>query len=121
MKSAAEINKLISTVQSYTNLEYNWDSYEAEKISTNNINNAIKLITLLSLRDIAINSVFPMVNGGVALNKSFNEYDIEIEILDNKISLLIYDYGMLSSLNEYDINKDSDIEKCISEIKHYTN
>jgi hypothetical protein len=73
-------------------LPHNWDSYNAESISINAINLATDLVELLELNNILINLCTPLRDGGVQLEKSFIENDVEIEIHpDRTITLLIFD------------------------------
>ena len=53
-------------IESFSELEKNWDSYNADEITKQSIITAHKVIdTLPDIIDIQIVDVFPMRNGGV--------------------------------------------------------
>ena len=82
--------QLKEKISSFSELEYGWDSYNAEKITKKSIFTAIKLIeTLFSdAGQETIISVFPMRNGGIQFE--IGEYR-EIEILEHDIDEIEYD------------------------------
>lgn len=92
IKFGEEVKSLFSDINSFKNLEYNWDSYGAESISKQSINTAVSLIESLYWENIIINFATPMRDGGIQLEKQFSAHDCEIEIHpDGEIILLIFD------------------------------
>lgn len=83
---------LIDTINSFKDLESNWDSYDADKISNDSITSAIQIVNSLEQSGLRIDNAFPMRDGGVKLEKDFKKSgSIEIEISsEKKIKLLIF-------------------------------
>ncbi len=86
------LDELSRKIISYKYLPKNWDSDNAEPIYDNSIDIANSLLEQLAFNDIIIDYSIPMRDGGVQLEKTFSNNDVEIEINpDNVIVLLIFD------------------------------
>ena len=86
------LDELSRKIISYKFLPKNWDSDNAEPIYENSIDIANSLLEQLAFNDIIIDYSIPMRDGGVQLEKTFSNKDVEIEINpDNIIILLIFD------------------------------
>ena len=100
---------LIARIEKFSELEQNWDTYGSDKISLNSISSAIQIIKISETDSIVIDDAFPMRDGGVQLEKDFENHSIEIEVSpDNEITLLVYDKEsnliFEKSFNVFEIN-----------------
>lgn len=87
-----KIFELKNRIYDFLSLQNNWDSYDADKISQESISIAIQLIELLYSNNIIIDYAFPMSDGGIQLEKDFDNFSIEIEINpEEKVKLLVFD------------------------------
>lgn len=98
------------TINLYSELEYNWDSYNANPISTAAIKTALKIVKILNGEMLLSNnvSVFPMRDGGIQFEFG-NDYELEIDIEGNLTYLKfindkIVDSAIVSDISEF-INK----------------
>jgi len=83
---------LIARIEKFSELEQDWDTYGSDKISLNSISSAIQIIKISETDSIVIDDAFPMRDGGVQLEKDFENHSIEIEVSpDNEITLLVFD------------------------------
>jgi hypothetical protein len=85
----------IATVDGFTALQQNWDTYNADKISAQSIVVSKELLADLYKKNIPIEGVFPMRNGGVQIEFSKEKQEIELEILDDVINFLVYENSIL--------------------------
>ena len=69
------------TIQSFSNLKHNWDSYGAVPISKKVINKAIQYLPHLSNDEW---SVVPVCDGSIQFELSQDGFDIEILITESK-------------------------------------
>jgi len=115
----SNVEDSIKKIFSMKELQYNWDSYNAEKISIDCISLSIELIRLLESHNIIIDNVFPMRDGGIQLEKDVNDLSIEIEISpERKINFLVFDKNNNLKIEvDYDIFKLDDLIENVKE--HY--
>jgi hypothetical protein len=87
-KFKMNVEELNIKIESFSELQDNWDSYDADKITKQSIITAhVFLDSIHKKFDINIVSVFPMRNGGI----QFDIGDKEIEILNNEIKEFYFD------------------------------
>lgn len=84
------------TINGFSNLEPNWDSYEADKISKKAIDTANKALTYMRDMDILLNkmtiNVFPMRDGGIQFEFDGDAICAELEINPyGKLTFILYD------------------------------
>lgn len=85
-------NLLSKEIDRLRYLQENWDSYNAEPIFEQSIELAQNFINDLAIYGILIDFSVPLRDGGIQLEKSFEERDIEIEIHPvGTITLLVFD------------------------------
>ena len=93
-----EIEDLKTRIESFSELKKNWDSYEADEITSSSIITAHSVLDFLSkTTDINSIAVFPMRDGGIQFE--IGEYK-EIEILNCEINEIDYnsDYSASKQL-----------------------
>lgn len=84
------------TIKGFSNLQPNWDSYQADKISKEAIDTAIKVLKYMRDKDIlaknmAVN-VFPMRDGGIQFEFDGDAICAELEINQyGKLIFILYD------------------------------
>ncbi len=84
------------TINGFSNLEPNWDSYQADKISKKAIDTAIDALKYLHDKDILskkmTTNVFPMRDGGIQFEFDGDAICAELEINQyGKLTFLLYD------------------------------
>ena len=100
-------NDLKDTINNFSKLEQNWDSYQANSITYKSIKTALIVLNKLSEENGIY--VFPMRTGGI----QFELGDFkEIEILDENVIIFEYnsDYDIIKK-TKWDIIKEVRIEK----------
>ncbi|MEY4927023.1 MAG: hypothetical protein RI894_1459 [Bacteroidota bacterium] len=85
----------IATINSFSILKPNWDSYNADVITPKSIVLATELLADLYQKNRPIEGIFPMRNGGVQIEFSKETQEIELEIFDDTISFLVYENSIL--------------------------
>ncbi len=112
------VTDLIKTIYRFKELQYNWDTYGAEKISVESISIAIQIVKIFESSNLLVNYAFPMRNGGVLLEMNFENYNLELEINENnKINLLVFNKD-----NDFKFECDYDIidlANLINKLKEY--
>jgi hypothetical protein len=113
-------NELLTTVNSLSKLQPNWDSYSAEAISKTAIGIAHQVLQFLDSKDYIFDefeiNVFPMRDGGIQYEFDNNQVSDELEInpsgemnftrydkegnIIKTINLPVYQLSELSSLLE---------------------
>jgi hypothetical protein len=86
-----DIDELRTRIKSFSELENNWDSYGAEKITKQSITTALHMLSPFFYRALSVNksiSVFPMRDGGIQFE--IGDYK-EIEILNHEINEIDFD------------------------------
>lgn len=84
--NSKKIEKLKTIIKSFSKLEKNWDSYDANEITPQSIMTAYDVLD--SINDVNDVKVFPMRNGGIQFE--IGHYR-EIEILDFDINEIGFD------------------------------
>ena len=84
------------TINGFSNLEPNWDSYQADKISKKAIETAIETLKYMRDNDILSNkmtvNVFPMRDGGIQFEFDGETICAELEINQyGKLTFILYD------------------------------
>lgn len=104
------ITEFKDKINSFSELEKSWDSYNANKISPAAIKSALKTVQMLSDKNLLSYNVgvFPMRDGGIQFEFG-NEYELEINIEGNLVFLefvndKIVDFTMGSDISQI-INK----------------
>lgn len=85
----------LTNIDSFAALKPNWDTYNADAITPKSIVIAKELVTDLYKKNIPIEGVFPMRNGGVQIEFSKQTMEIELEILDEMMQYLVYENSIL--------------------------
>lgn len=80
-----------ATLESYSTLEKNWDSYGALKPSTKALMGAIQLATHTFQENTPTPDVFPVPNGNIQIEWSIHQFDIEIEIESGSLCYVSYE------------------------------
>ncbi len=97
LKNQDSYSKILKAINSFKNLNYNWDGYDAEKTTDTAINIAKKVADKIIKNGITIDICVPMRDGGIQFDMDGYIYDKEIEIHPNgTMNLVVY-------------NKDADI------------
>jgi hypothetical protein len=95
----------IATVEGFAVLQPNWDTYNADKISAQSIVVSKVLLADLHKKNIPIEGVFPMRNGGVQIEFLKEKQEVELEILDDAINFLVYENSfLLENKSFYNLN-----------------
>jgi len=85
------IKDLINRIEEFKNLDSNWDTYNADKISPDSITNARQIVKIFGTNNIIFDCAFPMRDGGVQLEINSKDFNIEIEVNpDTEIKLLVF-------------------------------
>ncbi len=81
------------TIYGFSNLEHNWDSYNADLVSKNAIDTAIKTLNYLNIKGLLTSNfnvnVFPMRDGGIQFEFDGENVCAELEICQNGDSTFI--------------------------------
>ena len=77
-------SKAIATIQSFSNLNENWDSYGAEVPTNYSIIRAINFVTWLSQKQIDVYFTIPLPDGGILIELKENNASLEIEFAENE-------------------------------------
>jgi hypothetical protein len=87
---------LEDTINSFSKLKANWDSYNADKISKIAINAAIETLNYIQSKGYLSNyfnvNVFPMRNGGIQFEFDGENFSAELEINNNgELIFILFD------------------------------
>jgi len=112
------IKDLMNRIEEFKNLESNWDTYNADKISPAGISNAKQIVNVFGINNIIFDCAFPMRDGGVQLEINSKGCNIEIEVsLDSDIKLLVF-----NKVNNLILEKNFkmiDLDKLIARVHEY--
>jgi|GEM_PF-6058637 len=84
-------DRIISQIESFSNLTNNWDGYHSDKPTPKAILVSIFIANYLSEKGISIDLPYPLSDGGIQLDLSTEKFQYEIEVRDNQIKLLRFD------------------------------
>lgn len=92
----SEYNSLSEKIRGFSNLQHNWDSYNADAVSKNAIYTAIETLNHLNSKGQLTNgfsvNVFPMRDGGIQFEFDGENMIAELEIsLNGELTLIYFD------------------------------
>ena len=86
--------QVLKAVCQLANLRYDWDSYGSPPISSVGLTASTRLIAMINPEDLPVPQVFPVPSGGIQLEWTVGQRELEIEILpDGMIEYLKVEHG----------------------------
>lgn len=88
-----EIIETIEIIETFKNLNENWNGYNAKKPDLTSINNSIEIVNQLrtNVTEAKVVHAYPLANGGVQLDVVYLGCEYEIEVFGNDILILEFD------------------------------
>lgn len=91
-----EYSNLLEKIKGFSNLQYNWDSYNADIISNVSINTSIETLDYMTTKGLLTSnfdiSVFPMRDGGIQFEFDGEYICAELEINQNgDLTFILFD------------------------------
>lgn len=99
----------IQNLRSFKNLEENWDSYEAEKISELVINNAISIVEKIDKFDEDVYFSSPGPNGEIMIQLKNYQKEVEIIVYSDRQKYVTFYESNFEKQGDFNINILSEI------------